>query len=163
MADEWDCYEPSEDDWATLDPGAFEFLDNIKSQSSISTKSLAEFLHRLKKPAGTAQQSKSKLATSIASALLIHPHWSQASLAMIRVAQMGGDRMDLLAALFAVDFHLDANASVRRLMFWPVPWDLAPPAPPAQRESLVPFDTTQPSLALADPMVTVLAFLQEQK
>ncbi len=91
MLDEWDCYEPSEGEWAELDPNAFEFLDSIKSQSPISTKSVAEFLRHLKKPVGTAHQSKSKLASSIASALLIHSDWSQASLAMIRVAQVGGD------------------------------------------------------------------------
>ncbi len=68
MADEWDCYEPSEDDWAALDPGTFELLGNIKSQSSISTKALAELLRRLKKPVGTTQQSKSKLAMSIVGA-----------------------------------------------------------------------------------------------
>ncbi len=85
MSDEWDCYEPSEDEWATLDLGAFEVLGNIKSQSAISTKALTEFLCRLKKPVGTAQQSKSKLAASIATALLIHPNWSQASPATVRV------------------------------------------------------------------------------
>ncbi len=64
----------------------------------------------------------------------------------------------LLAALFAEDFRLDANAPVQRLMFHPVPLDLAPPALPAQRESVASADT-----APADPMATVLALLHEQK
>ncbi len=55
MSDEVDCYEPSEDDWAALDPGAFKFLANIKAQSPISTKALTELLRRLKKPVGPAQ------------------------------------------------------------------------------------------------------------
>ncbi len=86
MSEEWDCYVPSEDEWAELDPGAFEFLGNAKSQSAISTKALAECLRRLKMPVGTAQQSKSKLAASIASVLLTHPDWSQASPATIQLA-----------------------------------------------------------------------------
>ncbi len=68
MSDQWDCYEPSEDEWAALEQGAFEFLGNIESQSAISTKALSEFLRRLRKPVGTVQQSKSKLVASIASA-----------------------------------------------------------------------------------------------
>ncbi len=28
MSEEWDCYVPSEDEWAELDPGAFKFLGN---------------------------------------------------------------------------------------------------------------------------------------
>ncbi len=98
MSEEWDCYVPSEDEWAELEPGAFEFLGSIKSQSVISTKALAECLRRLKKPVGTAQQSKLKLTTSIASALLVHPDWSQASPATVHLAQVG-DKADLSAAL----------------------------------------------------------------
>ncbi len=41
--------------------------------------------------------------------------------------------------------------------------DLAPPAPPAQRESVVHADATQSAAAPADLMATVLALLQEQK
>ncbi len=95
-----------------MDLGAFEALGNIKSQSAISTKALIKFLCRLKKPVGTAQQSKSKLAASIATALLIYLDWSQASPATIRVTQVGGEKTDLLEALFAVEFRLDVNALV---------------------------------------------------
>ncbi len=161
MSDEWDCYEPSEDEWATLDPGAFEVLGNIKAQSAISTKALTEFLRRLKKPAGTMQQSKSKLAASIATALLIHPNWSQVSPATIHVAQVGGDKTDPLEASFAVEFRLDANAPVQRLVFRPVPLDLVPSA---QKEAVTQVDMTQSSAAApTDPMTAVLALLQEQK
>ncbi len=80
MSDEWDCYVPSEDEWAELEPRAFEFLGSVKSLSAISTKALAECLHHLLRlPVGTAQQSKSKLVTLIASALLVHLDWSQAA------------------------------------------------------------------------------------
>ncbi len=161
MSDEWDCYEPSEDDWAALDLGAFEFLGNIKSQSSTSTKALAGCLCRLKKPVGTVQQSKSKLATSIASVLLTHLDWSQASLATIRLAQVGGDKADFSSVLFAVNFRLEANVPVQHLVFRPMPADVAA-TPSAQRVSLVPSDATQPSAAPADPMAMVLALLQEQ-
>ncbi len=161
MLDQWDCYEPSEDEWAASEQGAFEFRGNIKSQSSILTKALAELLCHLKKLVGTTQQLKSKLAMSIASVLLIHPDWVQVSPATVRLAQVGRDKADLLAALFAVDFRLDANAPVQHLMFCPVPLDLAPQAPLVQREPVV--DTTQPAAALADPMAAVLALLQEQK
>ncbi len=163
MSDEWDCYEPSEDDWAALDLGAFEFLGNMKSQSPISTKTLAELLRHLKKPVGTVQQSKSKLTASIASVLLVHPDWSQASPVTVCLAQVGGDKADLLAALFVVDFQLGVNTPVQCLMFCHVPIDLAPSAPPAQRESVAHADVTQSAAALADPMATVLALLQKQK
>ncbi len=143
MSDEWDCYEPSEDEWAALDPGAFEALGSIKSQSAILTKALAECLHRLHKPVGTVQQSKSKLAASIATALLVHPDWSQASLATVRLAQVGREKADLSAALFAMDFRLDANAPVQRLMFRPVPLDQALMAPVIQ--AVKEPDATQPS------------------
>ncbi len=118
MSEEWDCYVPSEDEWAELEPGAFEVLGNIKSQSAISTKALAECLHRLKMPVGTAQQSKSTLASSIASAVLVHPDWSQASTAMVHLAQVGTEKADLSAALFAVDFWLDANTPVQHPWMW---------------------------------------------
>ncbi len=29
MSDKWDCYEPSKDEWAALDPGAFEALSSF--------------------------------------------------------------------------------------------------------------------------------------
>ncbi len=58
---------------------------------------------------------------------------------------------------------MDANAPVQRLMFHPVPLDLAPSALPAQREPAAQVDATQPAAAPADPMATVLALLQEQK
>ncbi len=44
-----------------------------------------------------------------------------------------------------------------------MPADLAPSAPPVQRESLAHFDATQPAVATTDLMATVLALLQEQK
>ncbi len=82
----------------------------------------------------------------------------------VHLAQVVGDKMDLSAALFMVDFQLGGNAPVQHLMFHPVPMDLVPPAPPAQRESLVPnSNTTQLSRAPANSMATILALLQEQK
>ncbi len=78
------------------------------------------------------QQSKSKLAASIATALPVHPDWSQASPATVRLAQVGGEKADLSAVLFAVDFRLDANTPVQHLMFRPVPLEQAPPAPVIQ-------------------------------
>ncbi len=118
-----------------LDPGAFEFLGKMKSQSSISTKAPAELLCHLKKPVGTVQQSKSKLATSIESVLLMHPNWSQASPATVRLAQVDEVKVDPSEALFAVDFQLDADAPTWYLMFHPVPLDLAPHLHPSS-ESL---------------------------
>ncbi len=95
--------------------------------------------------------------------MLAHADWSQASPATVRLAQVGGDKTDLSAALFAVDFQLDANAPVQRLMFRLVPADLVPSALHVQRESLLPSNTTQPPTAPADPIAAVLALLQEQK
>ncbi len=109
------------------------------------------------------QQSKSKLATSIVSVLLAYPDWSQAAPATVRVAQVGGDKTDLLAALSMVDFWLDVNTPVQCLMFHPMPLELAPPALSTQSEPAAHVDATQPAAALADPMATVLALLQEQK
>ncbi len=112
---------------------------------------------------GTTQQPKLKLATSIASALLAHPDWSQVSPATVRLVQVGGDKADLSAALFAVDFQFDVDALMRHLMFRPVPLDLVPLALPTQRESVALAGTTQSLAAPVDLMATILALLQEQK
>ncbi len=84
---------------------------------------------------------------------------SSLEVSLHHLAQVGGDKADLLAALFAVDFRLDMNTPVQRLMFRPVPLDLAPSAPPAQRESVAHADATQSAAAPADLMAAVLALL----